>query len=568
MPSFLSQALDSASPLLVLAVVIGVGIGFGTLSRRVGLPSITGQILGGILLGSAGLGLFDEDSLRGLQPITHLALGLIAVTVGAHLNVRRLRNAGRRLSVLLISEATITPLIVYVALRYVGGTTFEVALLLATVSIATAPATIVTLVRETRSKGVFVKTLLAAVALNNVACIVLFEFARSLVSEVGPQGFQLEALLDPLGQVALAVVVGFAIALVMEAIARASVRPDHLATAAVLALMLACGLADAIGVSPLLTCLVLGFVQTNIARERSHLAESVFADFEPAILAVFFTLGGMHMSLEHALLASLAAALLFTARLAGKLVAAQVAMRLAGATDRVRRNLGLALTPQAGVAVGLVLLIQEDPGFADIAGLFSAVVLTVVTLNEIVGPILTRRALVNAGEAGKDRTRLIDFLQEEHIATRFAAEHKEEAIEKLVDLLLRTHTLPGVSRDDLLNSVLERESQGSTCFGGGLAVPHGILPDGTPMVGVMALSQDGLDFETPDGRPVHCMVLLGTSMDERERHLQVLASLARTVGSDVAFQDQLFNADTPAHACEVLHGEESEDFNYFLDDER
>ena len=57
-----------------------------------------------------------------------LALGLIAVTVGAHLNVRRLRNAGRRLSVLLISEATITPLIVYVALRYVGGTTFEVLL--------------------------------------------------------------------------------------------------------------------------------------------------------------------------------------------------------------------------------------------------------------------------------------------------------------------------------------------------------------------------------------------------------------------------------------------------------
>ena len=86
------------------------------------------------------------------------------------------------------------------------------------------------------------------------------------------------------------------------------------------------------------------------------------------------------------------------------------------------------------------------------------------------------------------------------------------------------------------------------------------------MVGVMAISREGLDFPTPDGRPVHCMVLLGTSPEERDRHLQVLAVLARSVGNDAAFQDQLFNAGSPAHAYEILHGEESEDFNYFLDE--
>ena len=114
--------------------------------------------------------------------------------------------------------------------------------------------------------------------------------------------------------------------------------------------------------------------------------------------------------------------------------------------------------------------------------------------------------------------------------------------------------------------MLEREAQGSTCLGGGLAVPHGMLPEGEAMVGVMALSQTGLDFDTPDGRPVHCMVLLGTAPEERDRHLQVLAALARTVGSDRAFQDQLFQSKSPAHAYELLHGEESEDFNYFMED--
>jgi mannitol/fructose-specific phosphotransferase system IIA component (Ntr-type) len=292
----------------------------------------------------------------------------------------------------------------------------------------------------------------------------------------------------------------------------------------------------------------------------------VFANFEPAILAVFFTLAGMHLSLDQVSLAGLVAALLFSTRILGKLMAARLALRLAGATERVKRNLGLALTPQAGVAVGLVILIQGDARFAEVSGLFAAVVLAVVTLNEISGPLMTRLALSRAGEIGRDRLRLIDFLQEEHIITDFRADSKQAAIERLVDLLLSTHSLPGLTRDELLESVLERERQATTCLGGGLSVPHGILPDGMPMVGVMALSREGLALPTPDGRPVHCMVLLGTSSEERDRHLLVLATLARTIGSDLDFQDQLFNASSAAHACELLHGEESEDFNYFLEE--
>jgi mannitol/fructose-specific phosphotransferase system IIA component (Ntr-type) len=143
---------------------------------------------------------------------------------------------------------------------------------------------------------------------------------------------------------------------------------------------------------------------------------------------------------------------------------------------------------------------------------------------------------------------------------------KEQAIDALVELLIKSHHMNGIDRAALRRSVLEREAQASTCFGGGLAVPHCILPDGHPMVGVMGLSREGLGLATPDGRPVHCMVLLGTSRQERDRHLQVLAALARTVGTDLAFQERLFSARSPAHAHELLHGEESEHFNTFLED--
>lgn len=561
------ESLHNAGPLLLLAIVLLSGSLFGALARRLGLPGITGQIIGGILIGGVGLDLFSEQSIAGLEPLTEIALGLIAVTIGAHLHIGRLSNAVRRLSYLLIAESTITPLIVFGACYGLGGASFELALLFGAVSIATAPATIVALVRETRSKGVFVKTLIAAVALNNTACIVVFEVCRALIGTEFSLGS--DALLDTDGAVVQLIgpaLLGASAAIALDRVTRLALGPERLATAAVVALVLTSGLATSLGISPMLACLVLGAVQTNITHSRSHLVDSVFDNFEPAILTVFFTLAGMHLSFDHLEHAGILVLLYFVARFGGKLLAADLALRVARATERVRKNLGLALVPQAGVAVGLVLLIQEDPRFAEISGLFAAVVLTVVTVNEIVGPVLTRIALTRAGEIGRDRLRLIDFLQEEQILTDFTAPTKEAAISRLVDHMLRTHGLRGVDRQALLASVLERESQGSTCLGGGLAVPHGILPEGEAMVGVMALSRDGLDFESPDGRPVHCMVLLGTAPEERDRHLQVLAALARTVGTDRAFQDQLFDSQSPAHAYELLHGEESEDFNYFIED--
>jgi len=561
------EALHHAEPLLLLALVLVAGTIFGSLSRRLALPGITGQILGGVTIGSAGLGLFSEDSLEGLQPITDIALSLIAVTVGAHLHVPRLRNALRRLSYLLIAESTITPLLVGSALYLMGGVSLELAILFGAVSIATAPATIVALVRETRAKGVFVKTLIAAVALNNTACIVVFEVCRAIIAtDFVLASDQLLTTQGPLAQLLGPLALGTVAAVSLDRLTRLALGPARPATAAVVTLVLTSGLASAIGVSPMLACLVLGAVQTNITDSRGTLVDSVFAVFEPAILSVFFTLAGMHLSLEHLHLAGLLAAIYFFARLAGKLLASDVALRAAHATDRVRRNLGLALVPQAGVAVGLVLLIQEDERFAADAGLFAAVVLSVVTVNEIVGPVLTRAALARAGEVGRDRLRLIDFLQEEHIVTEFVAPTKEVAIARLVDLMLRSHEIRGIDRETLLASVLEREAQASTCLGSGLALPHGILPEGQPMAGVMALSRAGLDFDTPDGQPVHCMILLGTAPEERDRHLQVLAVLARTVGSDRAFQQQLVDSRSPAHAYELLHGEESEGFNYFMED--
>jgi len=564
--------LPNANPLLILATVLTFGVTFGGLARRFRLPSITGQIIAGVLIGSAGLKFFDTEGLKALHPLTGFALGLMAVTVGAHLNVRRLRNAGKRLFFLLLLESIVTPALVIGALHFIPDMHWTTALLFGTLAISTAPATIVAVVKEARAKGVFVKTLIAAVAFNNMSCILLFELARSAVHvQLGNTEISRgDIFLEPAMQLLEALVIGGVGAAAMAGVTRLVKGSERVATAATVILLLTSGLATYFDVSPVLACLLLGVIQTNFTRSREKILDAVFSDFEPAILAVFFTLAGMELHFDHIAEIGLVAVLFFVARFLGKVLSARWAMRLAGATKAVRDNLGMALIPQAGVAVGLVVLLQEDPQFAgqgsEMLSLFIAVVLTVVTANELVGPILTRLALMRSGEAGRDRTRLIDFIHEENVITGLRAKTKEEAIGNLVSLLVTSHHLR-IDRDALLKTVLEREEQVSTCLGGGLAVPHGILPSGSKsMLGVMGISSEGLGFETPDGKPVHCMVLLATPANERARHLEVLGVLAGTVGMDEALQAQLFHAKSPAHAYEILHDEDAESFNYFLED--
>ncbi len=562
-------------PFAVLSVILVAGLGLGWVAQRARLPGVTGQILAGVLMGPAVLALFNDDAVHRLQPLTHFALALIGVTVGAHLNLRRLRNAGKRLILLLVAEAVIIPLLVIVAIRLLTETPPFFASLLGALAISTAPATIVALVREARARGVFVKTLIAAVAINNVTCIFLFEVARGAARlailegigvEPGAEDRLLEVVAESATRLALAVALGASAAVAAQLLTRTAMRPERLASVSVISILLTFGLAEELELSPLLACLALGAVQTNLNAARDRIADSVFANFEPVILCVFFTLAGMHLAFDQIGIVGATAAVLFAARIAGKLLAARLSMTLAGATERVRSSLGMALVPQAGVAIGLVILIQEDPAFASTRDLFVAVVLVSVLLNEVVGPFLTRYALERSGEAGRDRPHLVDFLEEENIVTGFRASSMEQAIERLTDLLISSHHLQGVDRQALLQSVLDREAQTSTCIGGGLAVPHGELPEGFRMVGVMAISKIGLPFDSPDDRPVHCVVLLATPAGEHDRHLQVLAALSRTFGGDPALQEQLFNARSPAHAYEILYGEESEDFNYFLGD--
>ena len=563
----LATLIDQPKPLLVLAMILVVGVVSGALARRFKLPSVTGQILAGVCIGPL-LGVFDHNTVVSLAPFTSFALGLMAVAVGSHLNVARLSNATRRLAILLVCEALITPVLVFGAVMLTGSATWSTGLLVATIAISTAPATILSIVKESRSKGVFVKTLVAAVALNNIACIVLFELAHTIAVDAldATGGMALAAWLEPLQTLGYALVLGGGMGAILVFATRHVVRSDRLSTFSLIAILATAGLASQLEVSALLSCLFLGVALANLSPDKEEIGHEVFDNFETAIFAIFFVLAGMELNFTYVREAGMLALLVFGARAGGKLLAAHVAMRAAGATARVRKNLGLALLPQAGLAVGLMLLVTEDGRFpSETRGLILAVVLTVVMLNEVFGPILTRIALARSGDLGQDRPRVIDFIHEEHIVTDLEADTVEEAMGKLTDVLIRTNNLQA-DKETLLASALAHESRGSTCLGEGLSVPHADLEEGEDIVGAIGISSRGLNFETPDGEPVHCMVLLATPPSQRNHRLEVMAAFAKAILSDRSIESQLYNAKTPAHAYELLHQEEAEDFNRFLED--
>ena len=135
----------------------------------------------------------------------------------------------------------------------------------------------------------------------------------------------------------------------------------------------------------------------------------------------------------------------------------------------------------------------------------------------------------------------------------------------LADQLFATANLP-IDRKEFVAQVLQRENTESTCVGHGLMIPHAILDADSQLEGVLGINVDGLNFKTPDNRPVHAVLLLATPEKERQRHLEILSAFARLITHDENLCEQLYHARSAAHAYNILHAEDAEDINYYLED--
>jgi len=554
------------APLLSMAIVLIAGVIGGELFARLKFPKVTGWIGTGILLRMAGMPGLEPENLSRYAPFMNFVLGYIAFTVGATLYIASLRNTGKRIGLLLLCELLITPTVVGSLLLvfgpFLGDISSKAGILLAAIAIAGAPGTTVLVIQEARARGILTRTLVAAIGLIDMVAVGVFVFLSTFMLEettwvesLGSVGYQFTATF----------LIGGFFSILALALTRTIVGPAFLGPIMVAVILGSWGAAEGAHASGILACTFAGIVMTNLRHDTVRSAEAYLHGVGGVLFATFFTLAGTKLNFSLVPAAAGLVLLYFFARLIGKSVSAYTAMSLSGVTDNVRNYLGIALLPHGGVAVGLILLVQNEGYSDEITQTVTTVGLAALAINQLLGPSATRFALGRAGEDHKDRPRLLDFLQEQRIDTSLQQGTREEIIRQLSSMLYSTSKIK-MEQEEFVGRVLKRDAMETTSLGEGLMIPHAIISEGSEIKGVLGISSQGLHLDAPDGRPVHAVLLLATPEDERTKHLEVLAAFATAITRDINLREQLYHARSPAHAYDVIHADEAEDLNYFLED--
>ena len=556
------------SELFVLAVLVLTGLLFTRLARKIHLPAVTGQILGGIIIGQYVLHVFDEHVLLNFRPITNFVLGFIGLIIGSHLDFRKLHNAGRRIIWITAMDILLVGPLVFVTMHYLLHLDLYFCLLASVIACATAPGSVLHVVKDRQARGMFTKTVLAVVALNNVIIIVLFYTMLKVIDAHGagelrwwmitvrPLMYLGESLID-------GGLIGLGLIIITERL-----KKLHFSFPAMvlLAVVLSVGISETLHFSGLLSCLILGMIITNFSRYREEFF-SAFHDLEEIIFSLFFVLAGTHFDFAAMKVAGVAGLALIAARSVGKFVGPSVGAVFASSTQTTRKLIGLSLFPLAGVAIGLVLIAENSGILGAQSSLLTASILTAVVVFELAGPVLTGLAIQRSGEARKNRLRLLDFLQEEYIKIGLESDDKWEALDEMAEFLYMTHNIQELSLDELKASVRERENEITTGIGQNLAIPHAII-DGGPMIrGVIGICPQGIEFESFDGKPVKIVILIATPRDHYEMHLQVLANVAKIFGHHSIIKEKIINARNPEQVYELLQNEEVDKLNPFFDED-
>ncbi len=409
---------------LAINVLEALGIFFlcgyfgGRLANWLKFPRVTGYIVAGILLSPSVSGIIPAILIREkLSIVTDIALAIIAYSIGGSLKLSRLKQLGKSILWINITESLGAFVITFIMMGTLGALIVKfilfhaswlqvclpLALIIGAVSAATAPAAILAIVHEYRAQGPLTITLLGVVALDDGMAIILYAFASSIVGALNQvQGtsmihkMALEPLLVIFGSALLGVIFGF----FLTVLAAWVKKKGSLLVLILGSILLCAGIAVRMKLSPLLASMMLGFYVVNRAKQCDVLFQAV-ENIEETIFALFFTLAGAHFDLTVIKTAGIISLLIVVSRFAGKFMGVWLGGDFSHAPAVVKKYLGYALLPTAGVTIGLILMAEPllEPRVAEI---MVNAVLGAVIINELLAPPLVKFALTRAGEAGKE----------------------------------------------------------------------------------------------------------------------------------------------------------------------
>ncbi len=144
-----------------------------------------------------------------------------------------------------------------------------------------------------------------------------------------------------------------------------------------------------------------------------------------------------------------------------------------------------------------------------------------------------------------------DFICPDAIKAGIKASTKESVIREMAESLLAANKIPATELDSIIKAIMKREELGSTGIGRGVAVPHTKHPSVSKLLGTVANSHEGIEFESLDGEKVHLLFLLISPPDRPGDHLRALENISRQLRDDT-FCNSLKKANTPDEVFELL----------------
>ena len=390
-----------ATVIISIALMLFLGFSMTRLTKRLRLPNVTAYIVVGILIGPFCLNLVPATVIDGMDFLSDIALAFIAFSTGEFFKLSTLKKNGMKVVIITVLEACLATVVVFIVTYCILGVDLGVSIVLAALASATAPASTVMTIRQTGAHGDFVDTLLQVVALDDVVGLIEYSVAISLALSIslGSASVGATGILKPIGINLGVLLLGGLFGLFLKLLMPKKRSNDNRLIISVSLIFAFCGICALLDVSPLLGCMSMGTVYINITNDEKLFKQLNY--FTPPILLLFFVRSGLSFRLDALVNNSTAVGntpllvigvVYFVVRIVGKYSGAFLGCLITGKPKEVRNYLGLALIPQAGVAIGLAALGARTLG-GETGVALETVILSSSVLYELVGPACAKLSL-------------------------------------------------------------------------------------------------------------------------------------------------------------------------------
>lgn len=393
--------ITSTAAIVIISIGIMLFLGFlmTRITKKLKLPNVTAYIVTGILIGPYVLNLIPREVVTGMDFLADIALAFIAFSTGEFFKLSVLKKNGPKVVVIAIFESLLASILIFIVTYFVLGLTLAFSIVLAALAAATAPASTMMTIRQTGAKGDFVDTLIQVVALDDIVGLVAYAIAISVaVASTTGEGVGFWAVVGPIlvniGVLLLGGLFGYFIKFMLNKRSN-----DNRLIIALATLFVFCGICAMLDISPLLGCMSMGMVYINVTDDDNLFKQLNY--FSPPILLLFFVRSGVNFNLSALVNTSVFAGTLplivigvvyFFVRIIGKYLGAFAGSAVVKKDKKVRDYLGLALIPQAGVAIGLAALGARVLG-GESGQALETIILASSVLYELIGPACAKLSL-------------------------------------------------------------------------------------------------------------------------------------------------------------------------------